>query len=185
MLVIMTGWPVSLIADPPIIKTGFIWQMNDAFEEKKVLTQKLGLDASAIKKIFYNTKTTILTDRYSKNVLLMTDLNYYFFGGHPRQDIGEPGYRMKFPFVAIIGFLPGVYISVKRKRRLKLWFVGCVLILFVSLFKIVDGWDMAMYPILGIITFDGFNEINKYKYNWILLTIVAMIGAAEIWRLIL
>jgi hypothetical protein len=184
VVVMMVGWPVSLITDPPKIQTGFVWQMNDAQEEKRLLLQKLGLDTSRIKKIFYNSKTTIMLDRYTKNVLTLMDLNNYFFAGHPQVGMTDISQRMKFPYVAIIGFLAGVYISIKKKKYFKLWLVAAGLVLFVSFFKKIDGWDVAMYPLLGFITIEGLKEINKYKLGWLLLLLIAAIGATEIGRLL-
>jgi hypothetical protein len=184
LLIVIAGWPVSLIAEPPKMETELVWQLDDAAEEKRILTQKLGLDSSQIKKIFYNTKTTIPSSRYIKNVLVMVDMNNYFFGKHPQAEVTEGGYRMKFPYVAIIGFLAGVYESVKRKKYIKLWLGGGVVVLVVSVFKNIDGWDMAMYPLLVMVTIEGLKEINKYKFGWILLLLTVVIGATEIGRLI-
>ncbi len=184
ILVVMVGWPMSLIINPPKMETGFVWQLNDAKEEKRLLTQKLGLDTSWIKKIFYNNKTTILFDRYSKNVLVMMSLNNYFFGNQPQVDVIEVGHRMKFPYPAIIGFLVGVYVSIKKRKYLKLWLIGCGIVLLVSFFKNMDGWDMAIYPVLGIVTIGGLKEINKYKFGWLLLSLIAVLGLIEIGRLV-
>lgn len=174
---------MSLAVHPPRLETGLVWQLDDAKEEKGLLTQKLGLDTSRIKKIFYNNKTTILFDRYSKNVLVMVSLNNYFFGNQPQVDVTEISHRMKFPYPAIIGFLVGVYISIKKKKYLKLWLAGFAIVLFVSFFKNMDGWDMAIYPVLGIITIEGLKEINKYKFGWLLLMLIAVVGLIEIGRL--
>ncbi len=183
-LVVMAGWPVSLIITSPRIETGLVWQLNDAEEEKKVLTQKLGLDTSRIKKIFYNTKTTIIVDRYTKNVLAMMNLNNYFFNSFPQVDITEIDHRMKFPYPAAIGFLIGVYVSLKKRKHLKLWLTAIGIVVLVSVFKKIDGWDVAIYPVLGIITVDGLKEINKHKFGWLLLSLIAVIGLIEIGRML-
>jgi hypothetical protein len=180
----MAMWLLSLITDPPKMQTGFVWQLSDAQEEQRLLIQKLGLDTSRVKKIFYNTKTTIVLARYTKNVLLSLDLNNYFFAGHPQVDVTEIGQRMKFPYVAIIGFLMGVYISIKKKKYFRVWLTTCGIVLLISFFKKIDGWDVAMYPLLGFITIEGLKEINKYKFGWVLLLLIAVVGMTEIGRLL-
>jgi hypothetical protein len=185
ILITLAGWPISLYVDRPKLETEMIWQLTDAEEEKKLLTQKLGLDASPIKRIFYNSKTTIRLDRYTRNVLAMTDLNNYFFSGHPQSSVTDTNTRMKFPYPAIFGLLAGIYLSVKEKKYLKMWLVGVGLILLVSLFRNIDGWDTLIYPILGIITAEGYKKISCYKFGWLLMLLIVIISLTEIWRLFL
>jgi hypothetical protein len=170
----MTSWPVSLIVNPPKIETGFVWQLDDAQEEQKLLVQKLGLDTSPIKKIFYNTKTTILFDRYTKNVLVVADFTNYFFTSQ----------QLKFPYPMLIGFLTGVYVSIKKKRHLKVWLTGLGIVLLVSLLKKIDGIDFMMYPIIGFITVCGLKEISKYKFGQLVVIVITIIGLTEIWRVV-
>lgn len=172
VLITLAGWPVSFIVNPPNIETGFVWQLNDAGEEKKLLLQKLALNASPLKKIFYNNKTTIPLDRYTKNILTMLDANNYFFGD-----------RLKFPYPVIIGFVVGVYVSIKKKKYLKLWLYGFGVVIFASLFKKTDGWDTTMYPLLGIITSVGLKEISRQKLGWMLLILITILGLIQIGRL--
>lgn len=124
-------------------------------------------------------------DKYIKNLLVMTSLNNYFFGNNPQVDMTELNHRTKFPYIAMVPFLVGVYLSVKNKKHFKLWLIGLVIVLFISLFKSLDGWDFAMYPIIGIITIDGLKEIAKYKYGWIVLILISVISLTEIGRLII
>ena len=181
----MARWPLSLLIEPPKIESGLVLQTSDAQIERKILVQKLGLDHTPVKKIFYNSKTTIPLERYSKNILVMTSLNNYFFGNNPQADVAEIGHRIKFPYVALVGFLAGTYASIKKRKHIKLWLTGCMVIFTVSLFKKMDGWDLAMYPIIGIITIFGLREINKYKYGWLLLLATAAVGLVEIGRLLI
>ncbi len=184
VLVVMSGWPLSLVVNPPKLETGLIWQLDDASEERKSLLQILGLDATRVKQIFYNNKTTILADRYINNVLIMMNINYYFFGNHPQVDYTDTDNRMKFPYPAVIGFLAGVYVSIKKKIHLKVWAGGCAAVLLVSLFKKPDGWNAAVYPVLGIITVEGLKEISKHKSGWILLLLITAVGLTEVARLL-
>lgn len=147
LLALLIPWPLALIKSPSKVVTGFIWQLADAQEEKKILIQKLGLDASPVKKIFYNTKTTILFDRYTSNILTLLDFPKYFFSA------------TKFTYPAIVAFMIGVYISIKNKKRLKLWLTAGMLVLLISFFKKVDGWDFGLYPVLAVIIFDGLRKI--------------------------
>lgn len=184
ILVALAGWPISLIFNPPKMGTGLILQLNDAAEEKKLLLQKLGLSTSPLKKIFYNNKTTIVLGRFTKNILFTLNLNNYFFGSYPQTDVTEVNHRAKFVYPALIGFLVGVYLSIKKKTHKKLWLIALITALFVSLFKKVDGWDTLLFPSLGIITVDGLKEIYKRKYGWLILILIIVIGLLEIWRIL-
>lgn len=185
VLVVMAGWPISFINDPPKMEIALVWQVDDSEKEKDLLFQKLALDASLIKRIFYNSKATITSERYTRNILGMVNLNNYFFNNHPEADPTEANHRMKFPYPSIIGFLTGAYLSVKKKKHFKLWIGGCVIVLLLSFFKKMDGWDMAVYPPMGIIIFEGLKEINKRKFGWILLTLITTVSLLEIGRLFL
>jgi hypothetical protein len=172
ILVSIAGWPISLLVNPQKLEIGFVWQLGDAGEERKILFQKLALDASPIKRIFYNNKTTIISDRYTKNILSLVNPNNYFFGD------------MKFPYPAAVGFLVGVYVSIKEKKHFKLWLYGCGAILLMSFLKKLDGWDLAAYPLLAVITIDGLKEIHKHKFGWLLLLLIAVVGLIEIGRIL-
>ena len=183
ILVVMSAWPLSIFINPPRMELGLIWQMNDANQEKYLVFQKLGLETSRVKQIFYNTKTTILIDRYLHNILVLLNLNYYYFNNHPQVDVSDIDNRPKFPYPALLGLVAGFWYSIRNKKYLTMWSFGCLAVLLVSLFKNLDGWNLAVYPILGIITSKGLIEINKYRYGWAVLLSVVIIGLSEIGRL--
>lgn len=120
---------------------------------------------------------------YTKNVLVMTSLNNYFFGNNPQVDVNEQNHRAKFPYVAILPFLIGIYMSIKNKRHLKLWLMGLIIVLFASFLKNMDGWDFLMYPIVGVIIVDGLKDIGKHKFGLWMLFFIIVIGLTEIARI--
>lgn len=183
ILVVTAGWPVSLIVSPPKIEKGFIFQLNNADEEKKILLQKLGLITSPLKKIFYNNKTTIISGRYAVNILSLVNFNNYFFAGNPQVDVTEVNHRMKFVYPAIAGFLVGVYLSIKKKKHVRLWIFTGITILILSIFKNADGIDFILFPAFALIIIDGMREIFKYKHGWLMLLVLTMLGLFEMGRI--
>ena len=183
ILVILARWPLSWAFNPPKLETGLIWQMGDAQEENRLRIEKLGLDTSRVKRVFYNKVSTVVFDRFTKNVLALLNINSYFFDNFPSASVSDADTRAKFPYPAIIGFLVGVYLSIQQERYLKLWLLAGVSIALLSLFKQADCWNVVLYPILGVFTLDGLKAINKYTFCWLLLLVIASLGLTEIGRI--
>lgn len=170
----VTGWLVSVIVYPPRFVTEFIWQRSDSMEEKRLLNEKLGLDASQIKKVFYNTKTTILVDRFLSNIIETIDPTKYFFMER----------QVKFPFAMIFGFSTGIYILIKKNKYLQFWIAGLALAILVSLLKNTTGWNIVVFPFYSLVTAIGLSHINKQKYGWSVILLITLFSSIEIIQLI-
>jgi len=183
LLQILISWPLSLINSPNKISFKTIF-FPITQEEKINLDTKLGLDTSLVKKFYYN-RTTIFKDRYLKNVLLLTDLNNYFFIMHPREGIPDIVNRFKYPFWAIIFFIVAIKVTVRNKKYFNLWLIILGEIILLSFFKNIDGLDLILFLPISYLLYLGAKEINKYKYGWFLNLVLIILMAIEIGRMFL
>lgn len=149
---ILIGWPWSVVRNLPKFETRTIFEVRA--EEKRLFEEKLGLDTSRIKRFYYN-KTTVWQEKYWRNLMVMLDLNNYFFGGHPREDVAEVDYRPKFFWWTIVFLGLGVWKSIKEKKNGKIWLMMLFAILAVAFFERMDGWDLMIYPFLSYLMIKG------------------------------
>jgi len=154
---IIISWPLSLIKKPTKIRLETIFYPVTQ-EENWNFQKKLALDTSRIKKFYYN-KTTIIKDRYFKNLLVLTDLNNYFFSMHPREDISGVNYRFKYPFWTIIFLVLGIKATVKNKKYTWIWRLMLFEMLVLSFLKQMDGWDIILFLPISWLMILGVKEI--------------------------
>ena len=178
---IIISWPLSLIKKPVLVKFDSIFYPVTQ-DEYLSFQNKLSLDTSQVKRFYYN-KTTILKERYLKNFLVNMDLNNYFFTMHPREDVSGVDYRFKYPFWAVIFLIPAIKVTVKNKKYNKIWWLLLGEIIFLSLFKQMDGLDLILFLPITCLFSIGSKEINKYKYGWILNAGLIILMAIEIGRI--
>lgn len=156
-LVIIATWATSLIFQPNK------WSLNTIFypiigEEKRIFDEKKGLDTSEIKVIYYN-KTTVYFDRYWKNFFSLLDINGYFFGGHPREDVSDKVFRFKIFWMLVVPFVIGLW-------KLRLSWIWLLVIFILSFLKNPDGWDLILIIPIGMVINNGFNNLSKLWQNW-------------------
>ena len=180
---IIISWPLSLIRKPSHFNKATIFYPITE-EEKWNFEKKLALDTSSFKKFYYN-KTTIVKDRYMKNFLVMTDLNNYFFGMHPREDVPGVDYRIKYPFVTVVFLILAIKATIKNKKHIKVWFLLLGEIMLLSFLKQIDGWDIVLFFPLTYLLIVGSKELNKYKFSGIINLAIVLLMAIEIGRIFL
>lgn len=180
---IVASWPISLIRKPAKIKFETIFYPI-AQQEKSAFDDKLALDTSLIKRFYYN-KTTVIKERYLKNLLVLIDPNNYFFVMHPREDISNVDYRFKYPFWAIIFLILAIILTVKNKKYFKIWLVFLVEIIVLSFLKKVDGLDFILFFPISYLLYLGAKKFSKYKYIWIINLGLFFLMAIEIGRMFL
>ncbi|MCW1949467.1 MAG: hypothetical protein KIH89_003460 [Candidatus Shapirobacteria bacterium] len=180
---IVISWPLSLIVKPAHFdKATIFYPITE--QEKWNFEKRLALDTSRFKKVYYN-KTTVIKERYLKNFLVMLDLNNYFFGMHPREDVSGVDYRFKYPFVTIIFLILAIKATVNNKKYIKVWLIFLAEIFLLSLMKQIDGWDAILFLPLTYLLSIGSRELNKYKFSWVINLAVIILMAIEIGRLLI
>lgn len=183
VLEMIVSWPLSLIKKPAHFdKTTIFYPVEET--ERWNFEKKLALDTSRFKKFYYN-KTTIIKDRYLKNLGVMIDTNNYFFSTHPREDVSGVDYRLKYPFTMILFLILAIKVTVKNKKYLKIWGLVLVEILFLSFLKKIDGWDLILYPLITYLIYLGSKELNKYKFSWLINLGLIILTTIEIGRIFL
>jgi len=160
--VILISWPISLIKKPaPIEFETIFYPVTES--EKIDFEKKLALDTSGLKRFYYN-KTTIYKERYLKNFLVLMDLNNYFFGMHPREDVAGVDYRLKYPFWTVIFLISAIGVTVRNKKYFKIWLIILFEILILSFFKKIDGLDFILFiPISWLLILGAINLFKWWK----------------------
>lgn len=115
-------------------------------------------------KIFEN-KVNRYFFNYQKNLFEGADLNYYFFGTHPRE---RPGVKEieKLSFVFLPFFLLGLYLQIKTRTFLSIFYFLFSLFL-ASFFRPIDIYSFLFFPFIvlsinsGIYGFLSKNFLKK------------------------
>jgi len=180
---IAIAWPLSLIKKPVYFNNETIFYPATK-EEIWNFEKELALDTSWFKKIYYN-KTTIIKERYLGNFLVMMDLNNYFFIMHPREDVSGVDYRFKYPFVAILFLILAIRTTVKNKKYFKVWGIILGEIFILSFLKQVDGWDLVLFFPITYLLIKGSEEVNKWRFGWVINLILIILMTVEIGRMLI
>lgn len=175
-------WLMSLLVDKPAVNLETIFYTNDA--EQITLMEKLGLDNSQIKPIYYN-KFTLIKDRYVRNVLVLLDTNNYFFQMHPREDVPNTDYRAKYFYLAIVLLIAAMVETARNGKHWKVWLILLVGILIISIFRKLDGIDFVLYFPLSFLMISGLKTINKLRWAVGINLVLMMVGIVELLRIIL
>lgn len=152
-LIIAGWWGWGLLKEPSH------WSLETIFyppagEEKRLFEEKKGLDTSPVKRFYYN-KATIYFNRYTANFFGLLDINSYFFGGHPREDVSGRVFRLKIFWLLVLPFFLGLW----RMRLGRKWLVVLAVL---AILKNPDGWDFIMTVPIGLIIDNGFTNLEKW-----------------------
>lgn len=121
-------------------------------------------------------KFVIALSRIEENLFKTLDLNYYFFGGFPRN---TPSDFEKFPFMLFPFFIGGVYILVSKKE-----YASLALLFFapLALFSLTGSNNpygaFALFPFFIIASLEGINMLSgliKKKKLFFVIFILLML----------
>lgn len=100
-------------------------------------------------KISYN-RLSFYIGRYLNNLLTGSDINYFFFGNHPREVPGNDN-KMRVNYWLLPYFLIGIYEQIQARD--KRTFLSYCLILFIASFFSIDElwWTLAPFIYLIIL----------------------------------
>lgn len=152
LLLIIGSWGTSLLTQPPKLKLATIFYPIIG-EEKRIFDEKKGLDTSQIKVIYYN-KTTIYSNRYWNNFFGLLDINSYFFGGHPREDVSDRVFRTKIIWILVFPFILGLW-------RIRIGWKWLGILFLLALLKNPDGWDFILAIPMMLILDNGINNAHR------------------------
>ncbi len=106
----------------------------------------------------YENKTTIPLDKFKSNVFVSLDLNNYFFSLHPQEIIGGLNLT-KYPYLAIIPFLVGLYFFSENKLRKWILCTFIVAVLSLAFINRQDKFDILLYFPVSAICLHGLRKI--------------------------
>jgi len=153
---------------------------------KDTLIKKISLIPNRnLARIFKN-RTSVYQDKYKSNLFITLDLNNYFFALHP-QELGSNQNLIKFPYLAIIPFLLGLFYFWKNRDKAWIFQIFLVSILSVGLINNQDRFDLLLYVPISLICISGLMKLKDLfgKYFWIFSLIFIPISLIELIRLII
>lgn len=106
---------------------------------------------------------TIVLFRIQKNLFEVLDINYYFFGSHPRERVGIPEFE-RLPFFLLPFFVIGIYLIQFKRNKLFLlssFLAPLILLSFIGINSSLGTF--VMYPLIVSVTGYGLYQIlNRY-----------------------
>lgn len=144
-------------------------------DEQYVLREGYLYPTVWMSRLFQN-KPSIYLDRFKSNFFALSDPNNYFFGFHPREIEGENQNLQKFPSLAILFFLFGLYFlpSDRRWRFIALSLFSLVVLL--SFLRNFDRYDLILFIPLSLLIVYGLDKFlvgkNKLKMVFVVFFII-------------
>ena len=150
------------------------------------LSKKISLIPNRNLARIYVNKTTIFQDKYKANFFKSFDLNNYYFASHP-QESGDGQNLIKFPYLALIVFLIGLYYLPENKR--KYWLVSIFITATTSIAFInnQDKFDLVLLLPVFLISFYGLKKLLETFgiYFWIFSAIFIPVSIIELMRIVI
>lgn len=152
---------------------------------KDTLIKKISLIPSRnLARVFEN-KTTVSQEKFKANTFLFLDPNNYFFSLHPRE-IGDNQNLVKYPYLAIIPFLLGLYYILENIH--KRWLITIFIAAIVSLGFInnPDRYDLLLYLPISMLCFYGLKKLTDVSnvWCWIFSIVFIPVSLIELVRII-
>lgn len=136
---------------------------QDYEAQQKVIRNTYLYPSVLLARVFEN-KPRIFVDKFSNNFFALTDPSNYFFGFQPRQIVNDNQNLDKFPFLAIIFFVVGLF-YLKDNRNLTFICLSLIAGIFcLSTLSIFDRNDFILWLPLSLIIAKGV-EITYTRYK--------------------
>ena len=133
------------------------------YEARQKVLRNITLYPDVFSARLFQNKVRIVFDKFSQNFFAVTDPNNYFFSFHPREGIISSQNLVKYPFWGIVYFLFGLFsIKTLKSRNLVLW-ITATLLFSLSVLKIFDRSDFALWIPLSLVTVYGVDVFYKAR----------------------
>lgn len=155
-------WPLNLILsrDLPKLQLPETIFVSD-YEAKQLILRNTYLYPNVLTARIFQNKARVYLNKFTNNFFALTDPNNYFFGFHPQPIVPDNKNLFKFPFVAIIFFLYGLYTIKGYKYKNCLAFVTTLLLLVLSVLKNFDGYDFVLWVPVSLVIIHGIGMLKK------------------------
>lgn len=193
-ILIFSFWPISFfLTNQPThfeifkdsLKQGTVFRVSPL--DYDTLVKKIGLFPNRYFARLEQNKLTPIVSRYSLNFFSLIDLNNYFFGFHPRENVIPNQNLIKFPPFSIIFFLAGLYLWSSLKHHRFILSLSLVSILILSFLNSFDGFDLVLYLPLALIIGHGLQRFSLKKSFFIspFLFLFCLTSIVDLLRIIL
>lgn len=131
------------------------------YEARQLVIRQTQLYPNVFLARLMHNKLRIILDKASDNFFALTDPNNYFFAFHPREQIVGNQNLNKFPFLALMPFIPGVF-NLSKSRNYKFILLtataSAINLLVLNLF---DRNDFILWLPLALIVTHGITSFQK------------------------
>lgn len=182
LIILLAAILTTVWAFKPFLGSSIFYFSQD--DQQKIIRQSYLYPDIYTARLFQN-KPSIYINRFLFNFFAITDPNNYFFGFHPREIAVQNQNLQKFPFLAIIFFLVGLYFAVTHNKRLLI--ILLILILNLSLLRNFDKTDAVLWLPLSLLIIDGLFRAQKWpnKFKIPLLALFFIFTLTEYLHLII
>lgn len=162
-------WPLNLyfngsIPKPTIPQTIFLKD----YEAEQLVLRNIHLYPTPLFARVFQNKGRIYLNKFLDNFFALTDPNNYFFGLHPRPIVPNNKNLFKFPFIAIVFFLYGIFNIDKYKYKKVLFVSTMFLLALLSILNNFDGYDFVLWLPISLLIIYGIDTLhakNKKLFN--------------------
>lgn len=149
------------------------------------LNKKISLIPNRNLARIYENKTTISQEKFKANTFLSLDLNNYFFSLHPREE-GNNQNLNKYPYLAIIPFLLGLFFILENVHKKWLITVFTAAVLSLGFINNQDRYDLLIFLPVSLLCFYGLRKLaNAFGiFFWIFSAAFIPITLIELTRII-
>lgn len=156
-------WKYLILFLPLVYMIFFFNYKNTVFnlsaEEIYFINQRRGYFPNLSVGKIYENKLFRFSFNYQRNLFEGLDINYYFFGTHPRERVGITEIK-KFPFIYLPVFLLGLFALIKKHDYFYLLYFLFSLSI-ASFFRPIDIYSFLFFPFIAVCIINGFLYLTK------------------------
>ncbi len=144
---------------------------NKDYEGEQLILRNIHLYPNIpIARIFQN-KSHIYLNKITNNFFTIIDPNNYFFASHPAQTTTANQNLYKYPFVALIFLLYGIYWIKESNNKIFILFSFTSSLVSLIILNNFDRSDFILWLPISLIIIHGIETISqKHKKLWALLS---------------
>ncbi len=157
-------WPLNFFRANPQLNLEPQTIFVQDYQGRQLILRNINLYPNVYLARLFQNKAVIVTNKYFNNLFNILDLNYYFFGSHPREVVGGLNYT-RLPLLTILPILWFLFITQHPKKKTFLLSIS-IFILIISFFINHYVYDFILWPFFLLFIFYGLEDLIKINLNF-------------------
>lgn len=149
------------------------------YEAQQTLIRDSHLYPTVFTARLFNNKAEIISSKFFDNFFTLADPNNYFFGNAPRQISGNQNLA-KFPFLALILLLIGIFFVSTYKSLKFIIIIFIASFVSLSVIKVFDGNDFILWFPISLLLIFSINITSKFKYSSYFYLVYLVFGFVQL-----